>query len=726
MRGEQVRSKVFITLGVFLWFVVGCGAPSATTPARSSDTPASVQATPSRANTPVPPTAAPANVLNLSQDLVPLGIASQNAVGNNPQLDARPLFQAALQYAQSRKIPLITVDRGNYYFLTPQTPTTFLSLSKVSDLTLDLAGSTIYFRRAHLQGIAITQGERVTLTNFQTDFVDPPYTHVELTSVDAAGRKLLYKPTSGWVDPSTFSGATTPVGKPELWVVVFRNGSIVPGTSRMPIKDPIAAGVLELLPDTAPWTQPSTLATLQAGDVAVVTQRVGQAPLKVATGDAITFSNINIYGSGSWAMELADTSNSTVDNVKVMPRPGVGLVGSNGDGIHFHWARQNNVVRNSFVTRTIDDAISIDSLNIAAVVSQPSPRQLKVKRQIFERFPNGTRFNLVDPITTVESKGATIVSQTPPDSDSPTLNGEVDLVLDQDLPNLAAGTGIVFGTPESRGAGSKIEDNTVSEILLGRGIWVSGVQGITVQRNSVRQTSNGGIIVSHDTAGYPGPPSRDIVIQNNSIVGSLGPMASGAGSLTALASIIVVSLDNKYGLVQQATNANVTIRNNFVADSGRAGIWVGALDGGTVQDNVIVRWNNRPGLPYNGVSAQTRAQLVQDATQPVVARIAATVNAANNTTDLASTLAGAVTLDRPSISLPSQAAAGSIAVQTNLPDFTWLGVSDSPWITVHTTTPTTGVGSIQFSVTENTTGAPRTGIISVGGVNFTATQAARP
>ena len=37
--------------------------------------------------------------LNLSRDLQSLGIAKQNLQPNNPNQDARPLFQAALAYA---------------------------------------------------------------------------------------------------------------------------------------------------------------------------------------------------------------------------------------------------------------------------------------------------------------------------------------------------------------------------------------------------------------------------------------------------------------------------------------------------------------------------------------------------------------------------------------------------------------------------------------------------
>src|SRR5688572_4204030 len=80
-----------------------------------------------------------AGTLNLSRDLVALGIADQNLVPNQPSLDARPLFSAALSYATSHGISVMTVDPGNYYFLTPIPSATdrYTSLFQVSDLTID-------------------------------------------------------------------------------------------------------------------------------------------------------------------------------------------------------------------------------------------------------------------------------------------------------------------------------------------------------------------------------------------------------------------------------------------------------------------------------------------------------------------------------------------------------------------------------------------------------------
>jgi hypothetical protein len=84
--------------------------------------------------------------------------------------------------------------------------------------------------------------------------------------------------------------------------------------------------------------------------------------------------------------------------------------------------------------------------------------------------------------------------------------------------------------PGQRGAGSSIENNFVGEIPSGRGIWIGGSEGVIIKRNRIGRTSNGGITLFEDTKSYPVPPAHDIVIRNNIVCGSLGPMASGSGT----------------------------------------------------------------------------------------------------------------------------------------------------------------------------------------------------
>lgn len=146
-------------------------------------------------------TKAQAIAINLSHDLVRLGIASENLAPDRPSLDARPLFQATLQYVQNHHTELVTLDPGGYYFLTPQNPTTYLRFPSLTNLTVDLAGSTIYFAGAFLQGFAFTDCQHVKFTNFKIDFLQSPYTYVQLASVDSNLRTFSYQTLSGWPDP---------------------------------------------------------------------------------------------------------------------------------------------------------------------------------------------------------------------------------------------------------------------------------------------------------------------------------------------------------------------------------------------------------------------------------------------------------------------------------------------------------------------------------------------
>ncbi len=574
----------------------------------------------------------------MSHDLIPLGIAAQNLVPNVPSQDARPLIQAALQYVQNHPVQVLTLDKGNYYLLTAQQPSATLVIPRLSNMTMDLAGSTIYFNGPLLpNGIEVFQCVSFTLKNFQIDFLSPPYTHVQVTSVDPAQRLLHYQLLPGWPDPSTFNNLTTPSGGAieGLWAALFRNGAIVAGTTRTLLTRPVAGNVLNLVQDGTPWTQSATLSTLLPGDTVVVAARGGGPPILVWESDAVTLSNIAIYGSPTWAVQVYATSNSTVDGVRVMPRPGSGLIGSNADGIHFASVRQNNHIRNSYVTRTLDDALIMDNLHAALVVTKTGPRQLSLTRNIYLRFPNGTAVNFVDPATTMEIPGATIVSQEPPDSDSPAFNGQVNLTFDRDLPLITAGMGMVYSAPTMRGQGSTIDDNLVEDTYGGRGVWLSGTQGVTVQRNVIRRTSLAGIIVfsSTDPIDLPdlGPPSHDITIRDNSLQAALGPAANGTGAQVALASIQVVSTDNKQvGFASAASNTNISILNNSIADSGRSAIWVGELNGGTIENNLIGKYDLHPELGVWGIPPQFLSQVVQDFASPIVIRYSSEVTSQNN------------------------------------------------------------------------------------------------
>ncbi len=357
-----------------------------------------------------------AQVLNMSHDLVPLGIASQNLTPNNPALDARPLFQAALQYVQNHPVQTLTLDTGAYYLLTNQQSNGVL-LFNVSNMTIDLAGSTIYFNGPLTpNGLYLYYCSNLVLKNFQIDYVHPPYTHVQLTSVDPVNRLLRYQTLPNWPDPASFNTLTDPFsGQPlngnfAYWAAIFRNGSIVPGTTRTLLNPPFVNSSLTIQ-DTSPWAQSATLSTLQPGDTVVVTVREGGGPIFVQEGDAVTLSNIDVYGG--FPIVLTQTTNSTLDGVRITPRPGSGLIGSVAGGIAFIGSGVNNHIRNSYIKGIMDDALVMESQYAATVTSQSGPRQLTVARDPGLRFPNGTPLNIVDPQSTLETAGGIIIAQAP-------------------------------------------------------------------------------------------------------------------------------------------------------------------------------------------------------------------------------------------------------------------------------------------------------------------------
>ncbi|MBV8587155.1 MAG: right-handed parallel beta-helix repeat-containing protein [Verrucomicrobia bacterium] len=172
----------------------------------------------------------------------------------------------------------------------------------------------------------------------------------------------------------------------------------------------------------------------------------------------------------------------------------------------------------------------------------------------------------------------------------------------------------------------------MGEVPFGRGIWIGGSEEVTIEGNWIGHTSNGGIEVFEDTyiPAYPVPPAHNIVIRNNLVYGSLGPMASGSGTQIALGAISVVSTNNTNRFATSQPNSNISIQNNFVFDSGRCGIWVGELNGGTIRDNLIVGFDKYPELPLFGISPQESTQLLPDFTQPIVVHYSQGVTVQDN------------------------------------------------------------------------------------------------
>ncbi len=547
--------------------------------------------------------------IDVSQDLVSLGIAAQNAVPGNPGVDSRPLFQAAIQYAVANGIQRIVADPGAYWFLTPQEAGNYLVLNQVSGLTIDLQGSDIYLANSFLTGILLTGCQGVTLAHFTIDYVNLPFTQVRLTAVTPETGSLIYQTMPGWPSPVNLRA---PLSAGDYWAIVLRGGFPIPATGRLPLAQPASANTLQLIPGTMTWTQPAILSTYQPGDVIVVTLRYGEAAIEIEGGDGMVVSGVDIYASGTLGLQLDSTSNSTVTNVRVLPRPGTDrLISTNADGIQLSYIQNNNQVQSCYVNRTMDDGISLNSPFLAFVSAVSGTRTLTISRNFQTRVPNGTAVSFLNPNTGQTFGRYILIAQ------SSAFGQSATYTFDQDLPPVQSGFGLVYADAVNRGLSSVIQSNVVEDILFARGIFLGGVTGVTVQKNVVRRTNCGGIVLHHDLAAYPTAANQNIQVLGNTVDQAIGPAAVGTGTIAALGSIFVLSTDANFVPLPTPTSTNITITNNYLSNSGRSALWIGNVNGGTVQGNIIAGYALYPQLAMWGISQALANQFTADFTQPI-------------------------------------------------------------------------------------------------------------
>jgi hypothetical protein len=134
-------------------------------------------------------------VLNLSHDLLANGIAGPNMAPDSPSLDARPLFEAGVAYASKHQIPTVMADRGSYYFLTQHSSFQHVLLSAVSNVTVDLQCSDLYFALGNVVAIQALNTVNLTLRNFTVDQLQLPFTQLTLTGVRCLRQRSTWWPT---------------------------------------------------------------------------------------------------------------------------------------------------------------------------------------------------------------------------------------------------------------------------------------------------------------------------------------------------------------------------------------------------------------------------------------------------------------------------------------------------------------------------------------------------
>ena len=582
---------------------------------------------------------ASAQELNLSQDLLRLGI-SANMEPNRPDLDSRPLFQAAIEYVRRQSIARVTLDPGEYYFLTTQPNGRYIYLANLHDVVFAFAGVNLYFREAYvgLFAIQVVDSERVTFSGFTVDFLELPFTQVRIAQVQPEARAIRFEPLPGFRSVTDFNDIRTSNGSvPELHGIVFRDGTVVGETGRISLARPVRADAASVEAEGY-WSDPATLARYLPGDTLVIFGRGAQGlAVRADGGREVAFEDVDVYASSSIAILFVRVGAARLERVRVLPRPGTDrLISSNADGLNLTNVQAGSVVRDSVVQRTLDDGIAVNSTFLAVVQESPAASRLIVRRKATTRFENGLEVAILNSTTAEEVAGGRILSQNPAYEAPLVPAGTVTLEFDRALPASSRDYGMVLATSEQRGQGTVVENNLVEDVLFARGIYLAGAVGITVRGNTVRRTASAGIVAwqALQIEGFATPPVRDIQILGNVVSQPIGFATPATGSFAAFGGISVVSAAAGGRFVTGRVNQRITIAGNQVIDSGRAGIWISNVSGGSIRDNVITRQGRRPDLPIVGVPLADRAQLTREFQEPVVVRSSDSVDVAGNLVEL--------------------------------------------------------------------------------------------
>ncbi len=582
------------------------------------------------------PSQAQTTTLNVSHDLVSRGIWPANMVPGNPQFNSRPPLEAAIAYASQNGITNVIADPGSYYFTTQRNANTHVLISGVSNLRLNFQNSDLYFKNSNVSAIQCTNCTNVTLEKFTVDYQQLPFTQVTVTSVNPAAPSFTYQTVPGYQDPTEFNANRAPDNSDQIFMWVFHNGVPIREVGRLSASRPVSGGVIKIADTKDPWATAAALSAIQPGDTVVFSNRSGPPTLNIVNGSNVTIQNVSVYSGGQIGVYFGRTNGAAADHVQVIPRPGTTrLISTNADGIHTSFATGANVFTNNIVRRTCDDALAISAAWLATV-TKADGTTVTVSRNFASAFPVGMTVAFINDDTAAVIGTATISSETPAAAQQTLTDQEsVTLTLDRAVPGLAADFGMLDTDPAKLGSGSKIAFNTVQDGVFARGVWLAGVQSVTVQDNFIQRTSSNGIFVQQLNADRTvAGPSSNITIKNNLVDGALAYGNVSHGVTFAAASIYTIAQSSQNGQVTTSPHANIAVTGNRVTNSARSAVRLENVNVGQITGNTIQGFGLAPTVNvYNAPPGccETLAQYEADFAQAVLTPSSVSITTNGNT-----------------------------------------------------------------------------------------------
>lgn len=569
-------------------------------------------------------------VLNVSTDLSRLSGKYQmpNMVPNNASQDSAPLLNDAIQFVSnynsaSPPVPYtrIVASPGNYYFETPtplnsstQSPLAYVLVGQLQNVTIDLDGSSLFFANALNQAFNVSSCESLVLSNFSIDYQTLPFTELRVQQVFPGANQILTLPLR------TFPSEPKYVDVYQLQL--SQTGANLYGFDFSPdgrMRPSMARWSISPLPG------PNNLLTLEGDfnfasikpfDIFEVEARGGGPAIWVESSSSIQLKQISIYSSGGVGIITNCCPFTSIENVKVIPRPHTNrLVSTDAGGIAVNSTAQDNIIQNCTISGTQDDCISgnAPAIGYIQIIEVPSTCVLLDPNiQLFEQGlvqDGSSQVYFVDPVTgapVIDGSGHTIICTIQSHQYS-VIDGvkQLTVTMTSPLPELPVQAMMYAVDPATRGDGLIIDSNDISLNRLARGIALSGQTGVTIKNNTLSEIQEAGILFGTDYSPNPkqpsnsstfGPVSNIFILQNHLHRTNIGIGPLGITMLAAI-QILTINLDGMPATAE--ADQSIYILDNKIDETARTGIWMMNTGSGEISNNKIQRWGYDTTIPPN-------------------------------------------------------------------------------------------------------------------------------
>ncbi|WP_413666318.1 hypothetical protein ACEN9X_17365 [Mucilaginibacter sp. Mucisp86] len=533
-------------------------------------------------------------VLDVSKDLISLGIAKANMLPGDKSLNSAPLLEAAVTYAANNNIPIVNIPKGSYYF-DARGKAASINIESCKNVDILGNGSSFIIQSRKSSGILIRNSSQIGLENFSLDYEsDLPFTTAIVSSVDVSGRRISISSIQG--RPITdFDNS----GKNSIRIFVLRKvgggayksvpiarmaidkGSSLSNSSISIVGNPVVSNAI--LDYGLNQIQPGDLLSISERNYsgAVAIGFLGYPPIK-NSGNYI--KNVTINSSPSIGVTALWQSKFNCVNVKVIPKAGRSqYISSNADGINMTNSGAGCNVTNSTVIASGDDGISIAS-NLCGTVQAAGGGNAFVAALRYN-LSIGEDVTLSDPDDLHEYLTSKITNIELVASPAGQLK-QYKITLDTPTSGVKNGS-FIFISKNYRSPGLVVQNNLIQKVNA-RGIYLCGVSGVQILSNTIADANSSGIMLqqlSELNGGFKSPGNSNITIRSNIINNAFSfgyNLASGGIEASMFGGDSKTAVVNN-GLVIRDNNIQIAPDRN----SRHVGIFISHTKGSDIGNNTI-------------------------------------------------------------------------------------------------------------------------------------------